>query len=109
MLKYNEYEKSVMNVNPNSFSYRDEETHNTFTVRLTYKVSQETLTFSLFTYIRPEDKDSFLKLDVSKMVSDQLTIAAGLNIFTAKNNYIDREFGMLNDDDNFFIRAKYTF
>ncbi|MBL6989102.1 MAG: hypothetical protein ISR65_04965 [Bacteriovoracaceae bacterium] len=83
--------------------------HNTFTLRVTYKTMQETLWFNLFTYIRPDDKDSFTKFDVTKRLDDNFSIAAGVNIFTGKKNYLDRDFGMLKDDDNAFVRFRYNF
>lgn len=109
MLNYSEYENAVRASNPNSFAFRKKEYQNTITTRLTYKMMQETLYLSLFTYLRPQDKDSFTKFEVSKKVTDNLKITTGVNIFTGSDNYRDREFGMLRDDDNAFLRINYSF
>lgn len=107
MQDYDQYEES-MQMMPN-YKYRKKEFQNTYTVRVTFKAQQETLWVNLFTYIRPEDKDSFTKLDVTKKLDNNFSITAGVNIFTGEDNYTDRDFGMLRNDDNAFIRAKYTF
>ncbi|MCP4220909.1 MAG: hypothetical protein GY765_40145 [bacterium] len=104
MMDYDAYEMSV-GMNP----FRKKEGHNTFTVRLTYKAQQETLWLNVFSYIRPEDKDTFTRIDITKRLNDNFSISAGANIFTGKENYEDREFGMLRHDDNIFVRFKYNF
>lgn len=82
---------------------------NTFTLRLSYKTQQDTLWFSFFSYYRPNDKDSFTKFEVAKDTSDQFRIVAGVNIFTGSSRYRDREFGMLKDADNVYLRMRYSF
>ncbi len=104
MLKYKDYEASVLMNNSNAYAFRKKEYSNTFTTRITYKISQDTLIFSLFAYLRPQDKDSFTKFEAAKKINDNLKISTGLNIFTGKENYLNRDFGMLKDDDNVFIR-----
>jgi len=104
MMEYAAYEQSVM-MNP----YRKKRAHNTFTLRLTYKAQQETLWFNLFSYIRTEDKDSFTRIDITKRLDNHFSITAGVNIFTGKDHYEDREFGMVRNDDNAYIRFKYNF
>ncbi|MCP5048167.1 MAG: hypothetical protein GY940_13430 [bacterium] len=104
MMDYDAYEESV------GFGmFRKKEAHNTFTFRLTYKAQQETLWLNLFSYMRPEDKDSFTRLDITKRLDDHFAITAGINIFTGKENYENREFGMLRHDSNVYIRFKYNF
>ncbi|MCK5882071.1 MAG: hypothetical protein KAG61_00160, partial [Bacteriovoracaceae bacterium] len=89
--------------------YYKDEFQNTYTMRVTFKAQQETLWVNLFTYVRPDDRDSFTKLDLTKKLDDNFSLTAGVNIFTGENNYSDRDFGMLKDDSNAFARAKYTF
>jgi hypothetical protein len=109
MMNYKAYEDSYATANGAGFPYRKKEQQDTYTLRLTYKAQQETLFVSLFTYVRPDDHDSFTKLEVSKKLSDDLKVTTGLNIFEGKENYRDREFGMLKDDDNAFVRINYSF
>jgi hypothetical protein len=60
-------------------------------------------------YYRPQDKDQYAKIDITKRLDDHLSIVTGANIFTGEDNYRDREFGMLDNDDNVFLRMKYNF
>ena len=103
-MDYDAYE-STMFMNP----YRKKEAHNTYTVRLTYKDQQETLWASVFTYYRPQDNDSFTRIDITKRLDNNFSVTLGAAIFTGKDHYEDREFGMLRHDDNIFVRLKYNF
>ncbi len=102
MLDYDSYKAA------NSSIYRKDELQNTFTLRLTHKAQQETLISNLFAYYRPQDKDSFIKLDITKKINDDFAVTGGANIFTGKDNYENREFGMLRNDDNVFIRFRFS-
>jgi hypothetical protein len=103
MMDYEAYRQS-MQTNP----YRKKEAHNTFTLRVTYKAQQETLWINLFSYIRPEDKDSFTRLDIGKRLDNHFAVTIGANVFTGKTHYKDREFGMMRHEDNIYLRFKYN-
>lgn len=109
MMNYYAYESSFQTNNPAGFAYRKKELQSTYTLRLTYKAQNETLWLSLFSYLRPDDKDALYKFEVSKKLNDQFKVVAGVNVFTGEDNYISREFGMLRDDDNIFVRFNYGF
>lgn len=109
LLDYDRYEESIQQMNSSLYQYRRKEFQNTFTTRITYKTMQDTLVYSLFTYIRPQDEDSLTKFEVSKKITDSFKIVGGINIFSGKENYRDREFGMLKNDDNAFIRINFSF
>lgn len=109
MENYKQYEDSIININPSAFDYRKKEYQNTFTLRLTYKALNDTLYISIFGYVRPEDKDSLTKIEISKKLSDDIKLTAGLNIFEGQKNYLDREFGMLKNEDNAFLRLNMNF
>ena len=109
MMHYDRYEEEVLKYNATKYEYRRKETQNTFTLRLTYKAMQDTLDLSLFSYIRPEDKDSLTKIEVSKKLNDDMKLSIGHNQFTGDENYSDREFGMLKDDSNTYLRFSYNF
>lgn len=104
MMDYDAYEQSMM-MNP----FKKKRAHNTFTVRLTYKAQRETLWVNIFTYLRPDDKDTFTRLDITKRLDDHFSVTLGANVFTGKTHYEDREFGMLRHDDNVYVRFKYNF
>lgn len=109
MLQYDEYEEAVATYFSQAYDYRKKKQQNTYTLRLTVKAQQETLWVNLFRYQRPEDRDAFTKLDLTKRLNDNLEMVFGMNLFEGDDNYTDREFGMLKNDDNLFARVKYNF
>jgi hypothetical protein len=109
MLQYDRYETSMETYFPQIADYKKKERQNTYTLRLTIKAQQETLWINLFHYERPEDKDRFTKLDISKRLNDNLEAVFGINLFDGEDHYEDRDFGMLKNDDNLFARLKYNF
>ena len=109
IMNYTAYENSFRINNASGFDFRKKEESSTYTLRLNYKMQQETLNLSLFTYYRPDDFDSFSKLELTKKVTSDLNIAVGASVFTGKEHYLDREFGMLKDDDNVYFRLKFSF
>lgn len=109
MFDYDAYENSFLLGNPQNYAFRKKEVQSTYTLRLTLKLQQETLWISLFSYLRPDDKDQFTKIEISKKLTDQFKITIGANIFDGHENYRTREFGMLKDDDNAFLRLNYSF
>jgi hypothetical protein len=127
MEKYDEYEKSLISMiqaqaaqeggqinesqaeEQDPYRYRKEEFHYTYTVRMTFKARQDTLQLSLFSYQRPQDKDSFTKIEIGKRLDNHIEFAIGVNVFSGEDHYEDREFGMLRYDDNAFARLKYYF
>ena len=64
---------------------------------------------SLFHYERPQDRDRLSKLDLNKRLSDQVTVATGLNFFDGAPGYEDREIGMLRNGDIFHARPRFSF
>jgi len=121
MQQYSDYEQGIINMaqslgmtaaaakQSDMFKYRKEEVHNTYTLRIMFKAQQDTLRINLFTYQRPQDHDSFTKLDMNKRLDDNFEVTIGANVFTGEDHYEDRDFGMLRDDDNAFLRLKYLF
>ncbi len=109
MMDYDAYEKAYKAMNSAGYEYRKKEAMDTYTLRLMGKFMQETLFFNLFSYIRPQDKDSFTKFDVTKKINNNLELTAGINVFTGKDNYRNREFGMLDNEDNAFMRLRFYF
>jgi hypothetical protein len=104
MEDYDAYRASV-GFNP----YSKKKNQDTFTLRLTYKAQQDTLWISLFSYVRPQDKDSFTRLDISKRLDNHFSISGGVSLFTGTDFYEDREFGMQRYEDNVYLRLRYNF
>lgn len=109
MLDYDKYEESYLAFNPQGYAYRLKEHRNTYTARVGFKFMQDTLMLNFFSYIRPEDKDAFHKFEISKRIENHIDVAMGVNTFEGDENYTDREFGMLQDQDNAFVRFKYIY
>ncbi len=104
MMDYDNYVATYSN----SIIEKKTELSTTYTLRVTLKLQQETLWINLFSYIRPDDKDTFTKFDITKRFDDNFSFVTGVNIFTGDEDYNNREFGMLRDDDNLFVRVKYN-
>lgn len=79
----------------------------TYTLRVMYKMQQETLFLNLFTYYRPDDHDSFTKIDMTKRLDNNFSVVVGASIFTGEDNYESREFGMHRNDDMVYLRFKF--
>lgn len=104
MLNYEKYQESV----PPTLEEK-EEVRNTYTFRFTQTAQQETLKASCFVYHRPEDRDDYLRCWLSKRLDDNFDITAGGNFFSGDKKYLDRDFAMLREDDNAYVRFKYVF
>ena len=87
--------------------YAKKENQLTYTLRIMYKMQQETLFLNLFTYIRPDDHDSFTKIDLTKRLDNNFSVVVGASIFTGKDGYEGREFGSQRDSDMAYVRFKY--
>lgn len=109
MQDYEAYEEATLANNPAGYEYRKEKRHNTYTLRLTLKLQQDTLWVNYFAYQRPEDKDSYQKLDFTKRLDNNYVLAGGVNVFDGDENRADREFSMVRNDDNAFVRLQYNF
>lgn len=84
-----------------------EEYRQLLTTRLTYRAMQQRLTYSLFVFYSPSDKDSYIRPSMSFRVNDQWAIAAGLNLFSGRNQY--SFFGQHEDNSNAWLRARFNF
>ena len=77
------------------------------TVRLSWKLWQDNLTLSLFSYYSPSDRDQYWRPDMSYRFSDAITLAAGANIFSGRDQHTF--FGQLEDNSNAWFRVTYNF
>jgi len=92
-----------------AYKYRLAPTRHTYTLRLGFKAYQDTLWVNFFAFERPEDEDRYQKLEVVKRLSDALVLATGANVFSGSATKPDRDFGMLDNEDNGFVRVQYNF
>ena len=77
------------------------------TLRLTYMAMQQKLTYSLFSFYSPSDKDGYLKPSISYRINDHYRFAFGANLFFGKNTY--SFFGQHQTNSNIWLRAKFSF
>jgi hypothetical protein len=106
MTDYDQYKSLYVKNNKTNKGVK-EENQLTYTLRIMYKMQQETLFFNLFSYIRPDDHDSFTKVDITKRLDNNFSVIVGASIFTGNDEYKSREFGLHKDDDMVYARFKY--
>lgn len=102
MNDYDEYKSSL----PFNSEYNDEIRH-LMTIRLTKLMMNQDLTLSFFAFYSPSDKDCFLRAKIKYKFSDSILIEVGCNIFEGDKNYTF--FGQFDENDNSYIRMRYSF
>jgi hypothetical protein len=85
---------------------RDQVRH-LYTARLTQWLKYQTLRLSLFGYVSPTDEDYYVRALASYKLSDPLEIALGANLFGGAHQ--ETLFGQFADNDNVFVRGRYSF
>ncbi len=103
MLDHDTYEQQQTAVNA---FVRDELRH-LITSRLTKLLYDELLALSLFVFYSPTDEDGYVRLSADYKHSDELSLAAGANIFDG--NYAATEFGQFAKNDNVYMKLTYGF
>ena len=109
MAQYEAYEAAYLANNPAGYAFRKDKKRDTYTLRLTFKFQQDTFWINYFTYQRPQEMDSYQKLDFTKRLDDNFVLAGSLNVFAGDDDRRDREFSMVRDDDNAALRLTYNF
>ena len=77
------------------------------TLRLSYRALRQTLTYSMFAFYSPSDKDGYLKPSVNYQYNDQWLLSAGANIFFGEDEF--SFFGQLEKNTNAWLRARYQY
>lgn len=77
------------------------------TTRLTWLTLNQNLTWSLFAYYSPTDKDSYLRPKISWKATDQLLLEGGMNLFGGSEQYT--QFGQFEDASNAYLAIRYSF
>jgi len=78
-----------------------------FTFRLTYMALQQKLTYSLFNFYSPTDKDGYVKPSVTYRYNDQWSFSAGANLFWGDEKHTF--FGQHQQNSNAWFRVKAQF
>jgi hypothetical protein len=91
---------------PEGTYIRDEIRH-TLTSRQTKLLMDENLNLSSFVFWSPSDEDVYWRVSASYKYTDEVTIAAGGNIFGG--NHENTEFGQFQKNDNAWVKVTYGF
>ena len=87
--------------------FEPEEYRHLLTTRLTYRVMQDKLTWSLFAFVSPSDRDFYLRPVLDYRHDDAWNFTAGLNLFGGRE--IFTFFGQFEDANNAYLRVRYNF
>ena len=77
------------------------------TVRITKLFWMQTLEASFFAFYSPTDDDAHLRPRLTWQLSDRWKATVGANSFFGKHDWT--EFGQLEDNDNLYVRVRYSF
>ncbi len=88
-------------------AYLRDEIKHLLTSRITKLLHSELVTLSGFVFYSPSEEDFYIRLGLSYKHTDELTLAAGGNIFDGNN--AATEFGQLQLNDNVYIKLTYGF
>ena len=83
------------------------ENRHLLTLRLSYRALRQTLTYSIFAFYSPSDKDGYLKSSVNYQYNDQWLFSAGANVFFGEDEF--SFFGQLEKNTNAWLRARYQY
>ncbi len=87
--------------------FEPDEYRHLFTTRLTYRAMMDKLTWSLFIFYSPSDRDFYLRPKLTWRYSDQWTMVAGLSLLDGADT--PTFFGQLDDNSNAYMRVRYNF
>lgn len=84
-----------------------DENRTLLTLRLTQLFRLQTVNASFFAFYSPSDEDAYVRFSVAYDYSDQLKLTVGTNVFAGNDERT--LFGMNEDNDNVYARARFTF
>lgn len=88
-------------------AHEREELRQLYTLRLTRWLKYQTIMLSLFTFYSPTDEDYYVRANASYKLSDPMEVALGANLFGGE--YEETLFGQFDDNDNVYLRLRYSF
>jgi len=77
------------------------------TLRITKLFWLQTLEASCFAFYSPTDDDAHLRPRFTWQINDQWKATVGANVFLGRHDWT--EFGQLEDNDNVYMRLRYSF
>lgn len=84
-----------------------DENRTLITTRLTQNFDYQTVQASFFAFYSPSDEDAYVRFSIGYDYSDQLKLTVGTNFFTGNDHRT--LFGMNDDNDNVYARARFIF
>jgi hypothetical protein len=84
-----------------------DENRHVITGRLTWLTDGQTVTWSLFAFYSPSDRDGYLRPHVSYDLTDQWRAELGGNIFLGREDHTF--FGQFEDNNNLYAALRYGF
>tara|TARA_R110002096_G_scaffold6206_1_gene28521 strand:+ start:8836 stop:10125 length:1290 start_codon:yes stop_codon:yes gene_type:complete len=87
--------------------FEPDEYRHVVTGRLNYRLNQDKLTLSLFTFYSPSDNDFYLRPSVTYRYSDQWSVTGGASIFGGDDAHTF--FNQFADNSNAYIRVRYNY
>lgn len=84
-----------------------DEAHDMLTLRLRLQTYKQKITWSLFSFYSPNEKDSLSIAKVTYRHSDNWQFAIGANSFQGEKNYT--QWGQFETNSNYFAQIKYNF
>ncbi len=102
MQQYDEYVASL----PEEAPVRDEVRH-LVVLQMQKLLLGQNLTFSLYTYVSPSDRDVYIRTVADYKFEDDLTVFAGANIFSGAEEHTF--FGQLETNSNAYVAVRYGF
>jgi hypothetical protein len=103
MMDYDIYQQQVSEQG----GYVRDEVRHLLTTRWTKLLNSELVTLSAFVFYSPTDEDVYAKLSAEYKYTDQITLAAGANLF--EGNHIQTDFGQFQRNDNVWAKMTYGF
>ncbi len=88
-------------------AYVRDKIYQLLTTRVTKLLHSELITLSGFLFYSPTDQDMYARLASEYKYTDQVTFAAGANIFDGKHDATS--FGQFRKDDNVFLKVTYNY
>ncbi len=84
-----------------------DESHHLVTLRLTLLTLDQNLSWSLFAFLSPSDRDFYLRPRIDYKVDDHFTIEAGASLLGGEDQHTF--FGQLRDNSNVHFSIRYGF
>jgi hypothetical protein len=88
-------------------AYVRDEVYHLLTTRITKLLYSELGKLSTCVFYSPTDEDVYLRLMGEYKYTDEITLAAGANIFDG--NHPETEFGQFMKNDNIYVKLTYGF